>query len=105
MEYTGYIATASFDDEADLFHGEVVNLRDVITFQGRTVDELRQAFKESVDDDLAFCRERGEEPEKPFSGRFNLRIRPELHARLAARARSEGLSLNAFVKRALERTT
>lgn len=76
MEHKGYIATATLDDEADVFHGEVVNLRDVITFQGRTVDELRQAFKGSVDDYLAFCRERGEEPEKPFSGRWN--GRPEL---------------------------
>ena len=105
MEYKGYIGTATFDDQADLFHGEVINLRDVITFQGRSVDELRQAFRESVDDYLVFCAERGEEPERPFSGRFNLRISPELHARAVARARSEGLSLNAFVERALERVT
>lgn len=105
MEHKGYVGTAIFDDEANLFHGEVVNLRDVITFQGRTVDELRRAFQESVDDYLTFCAERGETPEKPLSGRFNLRISPELHARTVARARSEGLSLNAFVERALERVT
>lgn len=105
MEYKGYVGTAIFDDAADLFHGEVINLRDVITFQGRSVDELRQAFRDSVDDYLAFCAGRGEAPEKPLSGRFNLRISPELHARAAARARSEGLSLNAFVERALERAT
>lgn len=105
MEHRGYVGTASFDDAADLFHGEVLNLRDVITFQGRSVEELRRAFRESVDDYLAFCAERGEAPEKPFSGRFNLRIRPDLHARAAARAKNEGLSLNAFVERALERAT
>lgn len=105
MEYKGYVGSATFDDEADVFHGEVVNLRDVITFQGRSVDELRRAFHESVDDYLTFCAERGETPEKPLSGRFNLRISPELHARAAARARNEGLSLNAFVERALERAT
>jgi predicted HicB family RNase H-like nuclease len=57
-----------FDDEADILHGEVIGLRDVITFQGRTVDEVKGAFRESVDDYLAFCAKRGEEPEKPFSG-------------------------------------
>nr|ADY58307.1 hypothetical protein Plabr_0680 [Rubinisphaera brasiliensis DSM 5305] len=55
MEYRGYVGKAEFDDEADLFHGEVVNTRDVITFQGKSVDELRLAFHESVDNYLAFC--------------------------------------------------
>jgi predicted HicB family RNase H-like nuclease len=53
-----------FDDEANIFHGEVINLRDVITFQGESVQEIRQAFQDSVDDYLAFCAERQEEPEK-----------------------------------------
>jgi predicted HicB family RNase H-like nuclease len=57
-----------FDDEADIFHGEVIGLRDVIAFQGRTVDEVKGAFRESVDDYLAFCAKRGEEPEKPRRG-------------------------------------
>jgi predicted HicB family RNase H-like nuclease len=68
MEYKGYVGKVEFDDEADLFHGEIMNTRDVITFQGRTTDEIRQAFKDSVEDYLAFCTERGEEPDKPFSG-------------------------------------
>jgi predicted HicB family RNase H-like nuclease len=54
MEYKGYIARVEFDDEANIFHGEVINLRDVITFQGTAVDELRQAFQDSVEDYLAF---------------------------------------------------
>jgi len=68
-----------FDDDADLFHGEVIGLRDVITFQGRTVDEVKRAFHDSVDDYLAFCAKRGEEPEKPFTGKLMLRLSPDLH--------------------------
>ena len=63
MEYKGYLGRVEYDDEAGVFHGEVINLRDVITFQGETVQELRTAFQESVDDYLAFCIARNEEPE------------------------------------------
>ena len=59
MEYKGYIGKVELDDDAGILHGEVVNTRDVITFQGRTVEEVRQAFRDSVDDYLAFCAERG----------------------------------------------
>ena len=97
MEYKGYIGKVEFDDEAGVFHGEVINLRDVITFQGETVEELRQAFRESVDDYLAFCAERNEEPEKPYSGTFTVRISPELHRDIALRARMAGKSLNGWV--------
>ncbi len=97
MEYRGYVGKVEFDDEADLFHGEVVNTRDVITFQGKSVDELRLAFHESVDNYLAFCEERGEEPDKPFSGQFVTRISPELHRQINLAATLTGKSLNAFV--------
>jgi predicted HicB family RNase H-like nuclease len=98
MEYKGYFATAEFDDEANIFHGEVINLRDVITFQGQTVEELRKAFKDSVDDYLEFCAERGEEPEKPYSGKFVVRIEPELHKRIAILAKKDGKSLNSWLQ-------
>lgn len=97
MEYRGYVGKVEFDDEADLFHGEVVNTRDVITFQGKSVDELRLAFHESVDNYLAFCEERGEEPDKPFSGQFVTRISPELHRQINLAATLAGKSLNAFL--------
>ena len=98
MEYKGYFATAEFDDEANIFHGEVINLRDMITFQGQTVDELRKAFKDSVDDYLEFCAERGEEPEKPYSGKFVVRVEPELHKRIAILAKKDGKSLNSWLQ-------
>jgi len=73
MTYKSYQAIVEFDEDADIFDGEVINLRDVITFQGRSVDELKRAFAESLDDYLAFCKAHGEEPEKPFSGQFVVR--------------------------------
>ena len=92
----------AYDDEAEIFHGEVIGLRDVVTFQGKTVDGLKEAFKESVDDYLAFCIERGEEPNKPCSGKFIIRISPELHQRLVAEAANEGVSLNQLATKRLE---
>ena len=102
MEYEGYCGQVAFDDEQDVFHGEVLGLRDVVTFQGKSVAELRKAFRESVEDYLDFCRERGEEPEKPVSGRFVLRVSPELHRRLLVCAKQAGKSLNAWVISQLE---
>lgn len=97
MEYQGYVAKVEFDEDADLFHGEVINLRDVVTFQGKSVSELRKAMRDSVEDYLAFCEERNEEPEKPFSGRVLVRIDPELHREIYLRSREEDKSLNSWI--------
>jgi len=102
MKYKGYVGRVEFDDEAEIFHGEVAGTRDVITFQGKSVAELKKAFRESVDDYLAFCEERGEEPDKPFSGRFMTRVAPELHQRINAAAIVSGKSLNAWVAEQLQ---
>jgi predicted HicB family RNase H-like nuclease len=103
MHYKGYEASVEFDEDAVSFHGEVLNLRDVITFQGASAEELKQAFADSVEDYLAFCRERDEEPEKPFSGQFIVRTEPVLHKAVSLAAKREGVSLNKWVTTALER--
>jgi len=97
MEYKGYLGRVEYDDEAGIFHGEVINLRDVVTFQGETVEELRRAFQESVDDYLAFCSARNEAPERPYSGTFTVRVPPELHRDAALQARLRNKSLNSWV--------
>lgn len=102
LTYKGYIGHVVFDDEADIFHGEVINTRDVITFQGKSVAEIKKAFRESVDDYLDFCNERGEEPDKPFSGKFNLRLDPELHKQVYIVARQHNMSLNQWVTEAIK---
>ena len=105
MEYKGYWARVEFDDEANIFHGEVTNIRDVITFQGKSVDELRQAFEDSVEDYLAFCAERGEEPDKPFSGRFIIRLSPEQHRKVILAAEKAGKGVETWVAEVLDQTT
>ena len=102
MEYKGYIGVVEFDDEAGIFHGDVVNTRDVITFQGKTVAEIKKAFRASVDDYLEFCKQRGEEADKPFSGRLVVRMEPGLHRALAIAARREKKSLNSLIVEKLE---
>jgi predicted HicB family RNase H-like nuclease len=79
-----------------------VNLRDVITFAGESVAELRQAFQESIDDYLAFCAERNEPPEKPYSGTFTVRVAPEVHRAVSVQARLANKSLNSYVNDLLE---
>ena len=98
MNYKGYVAVVEFDDEAGIFHGEVANIRDVVTFQGSSVKELQKAFKDSVEDYLAFCARRGEEPNKPFSGKFVVRLKPEEHRQISIAAKKEKKSLNAWVR-------
>src|ERR1700730_15535692 len=82
MTHDGYVATVELDEEAGLFHGEVINTRDVLTFQGRTLDELKVAFADTIADYIDWCRERGKEPQRPYSGNFTVRISPELHRRV-----------------------
>lgn len=103
LEHNGYLGRVEFDDQAGVFHGEVVGIRDVVTFEGETVEELRQAFRDSVDDYLDFCKERGEEPDKPCSGKFLVRVSPELHRRASMVAGANGVSLNAWVSDCLSR--
>jgi predicted HicB family RNase H-like nuclease len=90
MEYKRYLARVEFDDEANLFHGEVINIRDVITFQGQSVEELHQALQDSVEDYLEFCAERGEPADKPFSGRFTVQLSPEEHRQVIVAAERVG---------------
>lgn len=104
MHYKGYEAVIEFDEDAEIFHGEIVNLRDVITFQGASAAALKTAFAESVEDYLEFCRARGEEPEKPFSGQFVVRTEPVLHKAISGAARRAGVSLNKWVVATLERS-
>lgn len=102
MDYKSYIGDVKYDSDAHIFHGEVINTRDVITFQGKSVDELEQAFQDSVDDYLEWCAEDGVEPERPYSGKFNLRISPELHKEIAISAKLLKLSINRFVEKAIQ---
>ena len=101
MNYKGYLGHVVYDDEAKLFHGTVIGLKDVITFQGTTVKELDKAFTDSVDDYLEWCKERGEVPQKSYSGKFNVRTTPDIHALLSLEAANRGISLNDLINEKL----
>jgi len=100
LEYKGYIGTVETD--AGTFVGRVSGLRDVVTFEGAAFAEVEQAFRDSIDDYLAFCAERGEAPDRPYSGKIPLRVDPEIRRRAAARAAAEGISLNQWIARRIE---
>jgi predicted HicB family RNase H-like nuclease len=97
MTYKGYTGRVEVDEKAGILHGRVIDITDVITFEGTTVDEIRQAFRDSVDDYLAFCQELGKEPDKPFSGRLPFRTTPERHRKIFLAAKLAGKSMNAWM--------
>ncbi|MDQ2829335.1 MAG: type II toxin-antitoxin system HicB family antitoxin [Chloroflexota bacterium] len=101
MTYKGYSSHVEFDDEADILHGRVIDIQDVITFQGETVAEIHQAFHDSVDDYLEFCQELGREPEKPLSEHLIFRTSPERHRRIYLAAKKAGESINSWMDNVL----
>ena len=102
LTYKGYQGSFEYDPEADIFHGDVLHINDIITFQGRSIDELKAALAESVEIYLEYCKKKGRAPEKPFSGTFNVRLAPEIHQQIAMQAAHDGVSLNKWVAKALE---
>lgn len=103
LKYKGYTGVVQFDDKAMIFHGEVVGLRDVITFRGATPEEIKKEFETSIEGYLDWCEELGQEPEKPFSGNIHIRLKPDLHAKLATEAKIHGVSLNNYINTTLRR--
>lgn len=102
MQYKGYVGRVKVDDVVGIFHGELLDTRDVITFQGESVADLKAAFEDSIDDYLDYCKERSESPDKPYSGQFVTRISPELHRQVNRAASVSGKSLNAWVTEQLQ---
>jgi predicted HicB family RNase H-like nuclease len=99
IEYNGYTGVIDFDPELKLFTGHVIDLRDEIYFEGDSVGALEASMRRAVDHYLEVCRTRGEEPERPFSGKLNVRLGSQLHRAAALAAASEGESLNNWLVR------
>jgi predicted HicB family RNase H-like nuclease len=102
MTVEGYHARIEYDEELDLFRGEILGLNGGADFYGKNPKELRIEFKKSLKVFLDVCKEKGLEPRRNFSGKFNLRISPELHERLAIEAQAQGKSINTLVQEALQ---
>jgi predicted HicB family RNase H-like nuclease len=105
LKYKSYYARIAFDPSADSFHGQVLGIRDVIDFYGRTPEELREEFRNSVEEYLAWCAEEGTKPEKTWQGKLTLRVDDELRNRLAIASAAHGESLNAWITSVLDRET
>lgn len=101
LKHKGYAGVVEFDAEEKIFHGRVVGLLDVLGFRGRSVKELEKDFRETVDEHLALCQRMGKKPDKPFSGKFVVRVKPEIHRQAVIAANAEGKSLNAWVSEKL----
>ncbi len=105
LKYKGYHARIDFDPSADAFHGRVIGLRDVIDFYGRTPEELREEFGNSVEEYLAWCEEEGETPEKTWAGKLTIRPDEDLRRRLVIAAAATNQSVNKLVTTLLDRET
>lgn len=105
MEYKGYIAHVELDEGSDVFHGEIINTRDVITFKGKSVAELKREMAKSVNMYLDLCMKHGKQPDKPLSGKFTLRLPPDLHHRAFIAAKRSKKSLNAWVLEQIDHAT
>ena len=105
MEHKGYSARISFDADDEIFVGRLAGINDVISFHASTVEELKAAFHESVDDYLATCAQIGKSPERPYSGKVMFRLDPVVHAKAALAAELQGKSLNQWAQEVFSEAT
>ena len=103
LSYNGYIGSVAFSEKDGVFFGKVEGIDGLVNFEGDSVEELTSAFHEAVDDYIAYCKEQGIEPHKSYTGTLNIRIAPETHSQVAVLAKQAGISINAFIKSAVEK--
>ena len=101
LKYKGYVGSVAYSEADQVFFGKIEGIDGLVNYEGQSVGELTNAFKEAVDDYLVFCEEKGLKPEKSYTGTFNVRISPETHRGIARLAAQAGVSINAFVKQTL----
>jgi len=102
LEYKGYYASLHFSSEDEVFYGKILGIDDLVNFEGASVKELKKAFREAVDDYIETCNELGKEPNKTYKGTFNVRLTTDLHKQAAVYAAMHNISLNDFVRTAID---
>lgn len=102
LQYKGFLGSVEFSEADGVFFGKIEGINALVNFEGESVRELTDAFHEAVEDYLVFCEEEGIEPHKSYSGALNVRLTPEIHSRIAALAKQTGVSINAFIRKAVE---
>lgn len=103
LQYNGFIGSVHFDADDAVFYGKIEGISDLITFEGESVTELQQAFKEAIEDYIQICQQQGKPIHKSYKGSLNVKIPPELHRKAIQTSLMLGISLNQFVKKAIER--
>lgn len=103
LKYKGYIGSVAFSEDDNVFFGKIEGIDGLVNFEGESVDELKTAFHEAVDDYLVYCEEEGISPHKSYSGSLNVRLTPDIHSRVAFLAKQTGVSINAFIRNAVEK--
>jgi len=104
LHYRDYIGTVTFSEEDSVFHGKVMGIKALISFEGNSVSAITTDFHNAVDEYLKFCAHNGKEPEKPYKGSFNIRIGTDLHRKATLAASSRGISLNTLVENAIRQS-
>ena len=100
--YKDFVGSVHFNADDEVFFGKIEGIDDLVSFEGKTVAQLKKAFKEAVDDYLALCEESGKRIEKSYKGSFNVRISPDVHRKAKRLAIMKGVSLNQFIQKAVE---
>ena len=101
LKYKNFYGSVQYSHNDECFYGKLVGITDLVTFEGNSVSNLKEAFVDAVEDYLALCAKVGKEPNKPYKGSFNVRISPELHQKATLLAQTKGVSLNSFVEDAI----
>ncbi|MBT7155803.1 MAG: type II toxin-antitoxin system HicB family antitoxin [Deltaproteobacteria bacterium] len=104
LKYKGYTGSVEFSADDNVFHGRVLGIKDMISFEGAAVEELKKDFHNGIDHYLEVCEKVGDKPEKPFSGKFVLRIPSDLHCLIALKAKDEKKSINTWLIETCEST-
>ena len=102
MSYKGYIGSVEYSEKDQVFFGKVEGINGLVNFEGESVSELTSAFHEAVDYYLAYCKDEGIEPDKSYTGNLNVRLTPTIHRQIALLAKQAGMSINAYIKKAME---
>lgn len=103
LDHKGYSGSVEFSAEDQVFFGKVLGIRDVVTFEGKSVHEITKSFRTAVDDYIKSCKESGKDPDVAFKGSFNVRIKPAIHRLISQRAQAAKISLNRYVESILEK--
>ena len=102
LHYKDYVGSVEFSEEDAVFHGKVIGIKSLLSFEGNSVSTLIEDFHSAVDEYLEFCAEKGKTPERPFKGSFNVRVEADLHRKAAMAAAARGISLNMLVEDAIK---